>query len=64
MASKQSKLEAMRKRAKLGSGKRHELLSKQLAGRKGVRDPDALAAAIGRRKYGAGRMAKMAAKGR
>lgn len=32
--------------------------------RKGVRNPDALAAAIGRRKYGRRRFAKMAAAGR
>jgi len=47
----------------LGSGKRFRELSEELADR-GVRDPDALAAWIGRRKYGKARMAKLAAKGR
>ena len=52
------------KRAKLGTGARHRALTKSLAGRKGVRNPKALAAAIGRRKYGKARMAKMSATGR
>jgi hypothetical protein len=64
MPSKEKKLEAMRKRAKLGTGRRHELLSEELSHRKGVRDPKALAAVIGRRKYGAKKMATMAARGR
>lgn len=40
---------------KLGSGERFKRLSSKLAAR-GVRDPDALAAHIGRRKYGAKKM--------
>lgn len=36
----------------------------QLARRPGVRDPDALAASIGRRKYGRAGMARRAAAGR
>ena len=48
---------------KLGSGKRFAQLTKKLAGRKGVKNPRALAAFIGRKKYGAKRMAMMAAKG-
>lgn len=51
-------------KAKLGSGKRFAALKKKLSGRKGVTNPGALAASIGRKKYGAKRMAKMAAKGR
>lgn len=51
-------------RARLGSGARFEALKNKLAGRKGVRNPAALAAAIGRKKYGASKMASMAAKGR
>jgi hypothetical protein len=39
-------------------------LSAKLRRRKGVRNPDAVAAAIGRRKYGAKGMAKKAAAGR
>lgn len=54
----------MAKRPKLGSGKRFAQLKAKLAGRKGVTNPGALAAFIGRKKYGASRMAKMAARGR
>jgi hypothetical protein len=39
-------------------------LRNQLAKRKGVRNPDAVAAAIGRKKYGKKGMAKKAAAGR
>jgi hypothetical protein len=49
---------------KLGTGKRFAALKKKLAGKRGVYDPAGLAAWIGRRKYGARRMAKWAAKGR
>ena len=48
---------------KLGGGGRFKKLSRQLAG-KGVQDPAALAAYIGRKKYGAERFNKLAAKGR
>lgn len=51
------------KKPKLGSGARFKSLTKKLA-KKGVRDPKALAASIGRKKFGAKKMAKMAAKGR
>lgn len=50
-------------KAKLGSGKLFARLSEHLA-RKGVKDPKALAAYIGRKKYGAHKMAAMAAAGR
>lgn len=49
--------------AKLGSGARFKSLSKKLA-KKGVKDPDALAAEIGRKKYGKSAFQKMAVKGR
>jgi hypothetical protein len=49
---------------KLGTGERFKALRNKLAGRKGVRDPKALAAAIGRKKFGKKKMAKMAAAGR
>lgn len=49
---------------KLGTGKRFAALKKSLASRGGVKDPGALAAAIGRKKYGAKKMAKMAAHNR
>lgn len=48
---------------KLGSGKRFALLKKQLA-EKGARDPGALAAYIGREKYGAKKFAKLSAGGK
>lgn len=54
----------MKKKAKLGTGARFEALAKNLAARPGVHDPKALAAAIGRKKYGGHKMAMMAAKGR
>ncbi len=47
----------------LGSGGRFKTLSKKLKA-KGVKDPDALAASIGRKKYGARKMAAMSAAGR
>lgn len=49
---------------KLGSGERFKALSHELGERKGVHDPKALAAYIGRKKFGAKKMAKMAAHGR
>jgi hypothetical protein len=52
-----------RRKAKVGSGTRFKSLSKSLK-RKGVRNPNALAASIGRKKYGRKRMAKMSAAGR
>ena len=52
------------KKPKLGSGKRFAALKKKLSGKKGIYNPAGLAAAIGRKKYGAKKMASMAAKGR
>lgn len=48
---------------KLGSGARFKNLESKLE-KKGVSDPGGLAAYIGRRKYGAGKFAQLAAKGR
>jgi len=48
---------------RLGTGKRFEMLVSSLS-RKGVRDPKALAAYIGRKKYGKGRFQKLATKGK
>lgn len=48
----------------LGSGARFAALKGKLAGRPGVSNPGALAASIGRKKYGAKKMAQMAAAGR
>jgi hypothetical protein len=49
---------------RLGSGARFSRLSAELAKRPGVTNPRALAAAIGRRKYGSHKMAQMSARGR
>lgn len=46
------------------SSSRFAKLARSLAHRKGVHNPKALAAWIGRRKYGPKRFAKMAAAGR
>lgn len=48
--------------ARLGSGARFKKLSASLEGK--VRDPDAVAAAIGRRKLGAKRFQKLSVAGR
>ena len=55
------------KKAKLGSGKRFAQLKHSLSlrrGKKKVRNPGALAAYIGRKKFGAKKFAKLSAKGR
>jgi hypothetical protein len=49
---------------KLGGGGRFAALKSQLSQKPGVTDPGGLAAFIGRKKYGAGKMAKMASTGR
>jgi hypothetical protein len=53
----------MKKKPKLGTGKRFKQLTSKLK-KQGVRDPKALAAAIGRKKYGKARFQKLAAKGK
>lgn len=50
-------------KAKLGSGKRFASLKAKLSG-KGIRNPGALAASIGRKKFGTKRFAKLSAAGR
>jgi len=49
------------KKPKLGSGKRFKKLTKSL---KGARNPKALAAYIGRKKYGKKKFQKLATKGK
>ncbi len=49
---------------KLGSGARFKALEAKLAHRPGVTNPAALAAYIGRKKYGSKRFAKLGAYGR
>ena len=46
------------KRPKLGSGKRFQQLAHKLA-KQGVDDPDAVAASIGRKRYGNKKMAQL-----
>jgi len=48
---------------KLGSGKRFAKLAAKL-GKNGAKDPDALAAYIGRKKYGKKRFGKLSEKGK
>jgi len=48
----------------IGSGRRFRRLAGKLAKDPTVRNPEALAATMGRRKYGAKRMAQLAAAGR
>lgn len=52
------------KKPKLGSGKRFAALKAKIAARGNVKNPGAVAAAIGRKRWGNKRMAKMAAAGR
>lgn len=49
---------------KLGSGGRFKALEKELDLKPGIKDPAALAATIGRNKYGEKKMAAWSAKGR
>lgn len=51
-------------KAKLGSGARFKSLEHELARRGGVKDPAALAASIGRAKYGEKRMESLSERGR
>ena len=61
-STRQQVMKAPKKRkAKLGSGSRFKKLTKSL---KGARNPKALAAWIGRKKYGKKKFQKLAAKGR
>jgi hypothetical protein len=50
--------------AKLGSGGRFKVLTGELSHKPGIYDPKGLAAAIGRRKYGAKKFAQLAARGK
>lgn len=54
---------AKKRKPRLGSGKRFKALEGKLK-RKGIRDPAALAASIGRKKLGKKKMAKLSAAGR
>ncbi len=52
------------KNAPLGQGGRFAALKQDIAAKGGVSDPGAVAAAIGRKKYGKAKFQKMAAKGK
>lgn len=54
---------AKAKKSPLGSGKRFRAIAAD-ARRRGARNPNAVAAAAGRKKYGAKKMAQLAAAGR
>ncbi len=54
----------MSKKPKLGSGKRFEKLEKSIAAKGDVENPAAVAASIGRKKYGDKKMAKLSAAAR
>jgi hypothetical protein len=51
-------------RAPLGQGGRFQALKEELAGKPGIRNPGAVAASIGRKKYGKERFQKLASAGR
>ena len=52
------------KQLKLGSGERFEKLTRSIATKGNVRNPEAVAAVAGRKKYGKAKMARLAAAGR
>ena len=54
----------MAKKPKLGSGGRFAALVGHLKQEKGVTNPGAIAASIGRKKFGAAKFAKLSAKGK
>ena len=58
------KMKGLKKLPKLGTGARFQSLKGKLASKPGVTNPGALAAWIGRKKFGPAKMAQMAAKGR
>lgn len=63
MATKRRSSKSKKSKPKLGSGKRFSALKGKLS-RKGVKSPGALAASIGRKKYGKAKFQKMAASGK
>lgn len=54
----------MAKKPALGSGQRFENLTNKLSQKKGVTDPAALAAFIGRKKYGSAHFEQLSQKGK
>ena len=64
MAAKRKPSAKKASKAPLGSGARFKALKGDLEKRKGVKNPGALAAAIGRKKYGAKKFGALSAAGR
>ena len=54
----------MMSQPKLGSGARFHKLAQMLANKQGVKDPNAVAASIGRKKFGNAKMSSLAQKGK
>lgn len=52
------------KQAKLGSGERFKKLKEKLSHQKDIKNPGALAASIGREKFGNKKMSELAQKGK
>ena len=63
MKSRRKKFTTMYPAKKLGTGGRFAALKARLA-KKGAKDPAALAAVIGRKKYGTKKMSQLSTKGR
>lgn len=64
LAGRRKRASGPKKQPPLGSGERFAALKSKLASRPGVTNPGALAAYIGRKKYGKARFQKLSAKGR
>jgi hypothetical protein len=60
----EAKKEGDKPKGKLGSGARFAALKEKLGDKKGVKDAGALAAFIGRRKYGDAKMQALSEKGK
>ncbi len=57
-------LNNLKSKGKLGSGQRFASLKAKLGKEKGITNPGALAASIGRKKYGKAKFQSLAAKGK
>ena len=64
MTAAEQKQKTAQRTAKLGSGERFAALKESIAEKGNVRNPGAVAAMIGRRKFGKERFQKLAAAGR
>ncbi len=57
-------IKAKAKKPKLGTGARFRALESELSKKQGIKNPAALAASIGRKKFGAKKFGKLSAKGK